>query len=146
MVGQLPLALDVLWDTMTGEDRALIETHMRENGLAAHRANCLDQPMKFMHGLGTNLFLHHFQPYVLALAATYDPERDRPAAEQCTDLLRRSLHLAVDEGGAVGEGTRYGWTDLCTLTLGAEFLCRAGIADLWAEEPRLSAMARQTAG
>jgi hypothetical protein len=145
VVGPLPLAFDVLYGFMADVDREIIETHMREAGLAAYRANCLSHPLKYMYGLGTNLFLYHFEPYVLALAATYDPARDRPAADQCADLLRRSLHLAVDEGGAVGEGTRYGWTDLCTLTLGAEFLFRAGMADLWAEEPRLSAMARQFA-
>jgi len=144
-VGQLPLAFDLLYDVLAEEDRRLLADHLREMAVDAYRANCLDRPMRYMHGLGTNLFLAHFQHYVLALAAVYDPARDGDAAEQCADLLRRSLHLCVDEGGAVGEGTRYGWTDLCTLTLGAEFLRRAGVVDLWEQEERLSAMARQFA-
>ena len=140
-----PLAYDVLYDVMSDADRRRLEDHMREVMLAGYRANHLSEPGKYLYGLGTNLFLAHFQPYVLALAAVYDPARDRAAAQECAELLRRSLHLAVDEGGAVGEGTRYGWTDLCALTLGAEFLFRAGIVDLWAENPRLATMARQFA-
>jgi hypothetical protein len=102
----------------------------------------LAKPITYAWGLGVNPSLIKLLFYAYWLAAVYDPAVDAEAIAELADLLRRSLHLGIDEGGAIGEGPNYGKHDALRWTVPAEILYRAGVADLWAEEPRLLAMLR----
>lgn len=139
--GELPLAYDLLYDTLSAPDRDAIEGFLRAR-TDAYRASALETLGGHVWGLGTNMFLHTFLPYVLSLAAVYRPDRDRDALRQCVSLIRRSLHLGMDEGGAIYEGPSYGWTDSITRSFAAEIFHRMGLADLWTEEPRLANLSR----
>ena len=140
--GELPLAVDLVWDAMTDADRARAETFLRDQVMKPYRQQTLERLSAYVWGLGTNLFLHPFLPYLLALATVYRPEQDREAMEQAVSLIRRGLHLGADEGGAIFEGPSYGWTDAITWSFSAEIFHRAGAADLWTDEPRLANLSR----
>ncbi len=143
--GELPLAFDILHPVMTPEDRRQVEVFLRECVVVPYQRSILAHPTRYFWGLGTNIFLHNFNKYVLALGAAYRPDADAAALAQCASLLRRTFHLGVDQGGAIGEGSSYGWGDAEWATLAAEVLRRAGVADLWEEEPNYREMIRQWA-
>lgn len=140
--GELPLAYDLFYSVMNAEDRNQVATYLRDGVIRPYQEAILKKPV---WGLGVNTFIWHFPPYVLALAAVFEPDKDTDAMRQCASLARRSLHLGVDDGGAIGEGPSYGWCDAMALTMVALILRRAGIADLWEEEPRFREMLRHWA-
>jgi hypothetical protein len=142
--GELPLAYDIFHPVMGEADRWQVEQFIREGLVVPYQRDVLANAVRHCWSLGTNLFLHSFEEYVLALGAVCRPADAAPLA-QCASLLRRTFHLGVDEGGAIGEGSSYGWADAEWATLAAEVLRRAGVADLWEEEPNYREMIRHWA-
>jgi len=137
---QFALAFDLLCNAL---DPALAQTlgeAIRKESVEAYQETQLTG--KAIWGLGTNMFVSPFIHYVVGLAAVYDAQVDRPAFEAVEGYCRRSIHRGIDEGGAIYEGPSYGHGDAHNYSITAEILRRAGIADLWATEPRFVNMAR----
>ena len=141
VAGCLPLPYDLLHGAMDGADRRHVEDCIRA-GLVDSFDDRLSSLCSYVWGLGTNVVMGDLCRYILGLAATFDAERNRAALEHADSLVRRAVHLGIDEGGAIGEGPSYGWGDADSLSTSAEILRRAGVSDLWAEEPRFAAMCR----
>jgi len=140
-LGQLPLAFDMLHECMTPEERACVGDYLRASVVEVFRK----YPLGAIANLGTNCVLPDVQMTALALGAVYDPAEDRDAMRDLARFVRRSIHLALDEGGAIYEGPGYGFRDAEWIAVGAEVLRTAGVADLWTEESRLAAMCRHWA-
>jgi len=140
--GDLPLAFDFLADSLPTSLHTQVAGYLRHHVVQRFSECVLDSPQPRREGLGVNVFWHDAVVYAWALGAVYDPDLDGPAINQLADLVRRAVHLGIDEAGVIGEGPNYGRYDLfrwCTI---AEILRRLGIADLW-EEPRLHQALRQ---
>lgn len=140
--GHLPVCFDLVHDALSEPERRTIQRFLRRWVVEAYEAETLAHPMRYVWGLGVNPFLHVFEKYVLSLAATFEFPGDWSSLERVADLARRSLHLGWDEGGAIYEGPSYGWMDSQWISMVAEILARAGIADFWSEEPRFGQMCR----
>lgn len=141
--GQVTFGYDLLHEAMSEGERETLRSLLRDHVVAPWRRERLDTPAMRLWGLGGNTFWRNFEKYMLALAATYCPQTDRGELHRIDALVRASLRLGLDEGGAIYEGPGYGWRDAEWLSFIAEVLRRMGVADLWAEEPRFAAMFRQ---
>lgn len=140
----VPLAYDILYDQLPEDDRGRVAALIRAE-VEAFRARYLGAPARYVWGLGVNTTLAAMWCYAYWLAAAYDPAVDAAALREYADLMRRSLHRGIDQGGMIGEGPNYGLHDAMRWTVPAEILRRAGVADFWTEEPRLLAMLRHWA-
>ncbi len=143
--GQLAVAYDLLDAVLDDATRRTLRTYLRITAVEGYRKRRLGSMGAYIWGLGTNRFLHGFEKYLFALAAVFDPVTDWPLLDEAADLARRSLHLGFDDGGAIYEGPSYGWGDAEWLSMPAEILRRAGVADLWREEPRFANICRHWA-
>ena len=79
-------------------------------------------------GLGINIVWWEFYVCLWSLAAICDLacERHRRGLEMCADLVRRGIHMGVDETGIIGEGPFYGSIEIFAWLMTAEVLARAG--------------------
>ena len=140
--GQITIAFDLLFNTMSEADRQTVHAFLREHVVAHYRKERLDNPRDHTWDLGGNTMWRNLEKYTLALAATFQPPEDRDEVARVEAMLRAGLHLGLDEGGAIYEGPGYGWRDAEWLTFMAEVLLRMGVADLWHEEPRFAGLFR----
>jgi len=139
--GQLVVAYDMVHDTMDAGEREAVEKYIREVIVEGYRRDVLNKPSEHFWGLGTNIFLRNFEKYVVAMAATWrNTDEDKAALEEAIRMVRASLHMGVDKGGAIYEGPGYGWRDTEWLGFIAETFYRVGAANLWKEEPRYAAL------
>ncbi|MCX5662941.1 MAG: hypothetical protein NTW19_24925 [Planctomycetota bacterium] len=141
--GALPIAYDLLAPGLSADDRRFVEVYLRR-GIELYEAGVLNRTGT-LWGLGTNLFFHTFELYVMQLAAVFDNVTDWPRLDKINELIRMGIHHGLDEGGAIYEGPSYGTGDAAWISTVAEVLLRAGVADLWTEEPKFAAMVRHWA-
>lgn len=139
----LPIAYDLLAPGLSPADRQFVETYLRR-GCDLYEQHVLARSST-LWGLGTNLFMHPFELYVLQLAAVFNDKTDWPRLARIDELIRQAIHLGLDEGGAIYEGPSYGTGDAAWVSSVAEILLRAGVSNLWKEEPRFAAMVRHWA-
>ena len=145
--GLLPLAYDAVHDRLAPTARAAIAGYLRSRVVEPYTTYLLDSGKVRQLSLGMNIFWWDFSSWLWSLAAVCDPQsaRDRQALAAAAELIRRGLHLGVDAGGYIGEGPFYGSIEQHAWVVGAEVLRRAGVGDLWADEPLLDAMVRTQA-
>ena len=136
-----PVAYDMLHDEMSDEDRRRAGEFIRSE-VEKFKTDFLGHPERHVWLLGTNPPLASLLFFSYWIAAAYEPQRDAETMRQYADMMRRSMHLGIDEGGAIGEGPNYGLMDAFRWVIPAEIFYRAGVADFWTEEPRMLAMLR----
>jgi len=139
--GQVTIAYDLVFDVLSASEQETTRTFLREHVVSHYRPERLHNPKDHLWGLGGNIMWRNLEKYVLALAATYEPQDD-DELRRIDALLRASLRLGMDEGGALYEGPGYGWRDAEWLSFMAEVLRRMGVVDLWAEESRFANLFR----
>ena len=144
--GQVTIAYDILCDDLPDDERAALANHLRECVVRRYERDVLAPPDSHSWGRGTNVFLRNYEKYVLAVAVLPGfGDAGRGKLEHADRWLRQSIHLGIDEGGAIFEGPAYGQRDAEWLAFMAEVLYRAGISNLWDEEPRYAAFHRHWA-
>lgn len=137
--GMIPLMHDLLYHDLTAADQTASRRYLNQEIVEPFLERLLGPKMTGRGGLGVNLSWWEFFPCVTALAAVYDPAEPRhhAALKMLADVVRRGMHMGVDETGIIGEGPFYGSIESFAWMTSAEILRRAGICDLWQEETRL---------
>lgn len=137
--GIIPLMHDLLYNALSPADQAASERYIEREIVEPFLQYLLGSGTIRRLGLGVNINWWEFFSCVFALAAIYDAAdpRHRAGLEMVADLVRRGIHLGADETGIIGEGPFYGRIEIFAWLTTGEILRRAGICDLWQEEPRL---------
>ena len=140
--GFLPFALDILHERLPEATRLACESFLRNEIVAHCRTYMADGAQSYRGGLGVNPFWHEWHTYAWTLGAIYDPTRadDREAMEEAVSILRRAIHMGVDDAGVIGEGPNYGQHDAYRWATTALLIRNLGLADFWREEPRFVRM------
>ena len=142
--GLLPVVLDALRDILPASLAAEARDYLRRAVVEPFKGYLLEEGRLRQLSLGINLAWWDFQAGVWSLAVAFDESdpSDVQAFEMIADLVRRGLHMGVDEQGVIGEGPFYGNIDMAAWLTTAEVLTRFGVCDLWSEEPLIRRMAR----
>ncbi|MBI2442079.1 MAG: hypothetical protein HYV35_12005 [Lentisphaerae bacterium] len=137
--GLIPLMYDSLYNELAPAEQQAGRRYLEREVVEPFLQYLLEPGKMRRGGLGVNLNWWEFFPCVASLAAVYNAAdaRHRGALEMVADVVRRGIHLGVDETGIIGEGPFYGCIETFAWMTAAEILRRAGVCDLWSEEPLL---------
>lgn len=138
--GLLPLAFDAVYERLTPADREAARAFLREQVAEPFKGYLLGGKTLRQLALGINIAWWDFNSALWSLAAVYDANTpgDDEALAMAGDVVRRGIHMGVDSAGVVGEGPFYGTIDLSAWLSTAEVLSRAGVCNLWEEEPLIA--------
>ena len=141
---QVTLAYDLLHDTLPPALRDALKAYISDAADIYHKA-VLDTPTSHGWNVGINTFHRDFEKLVIARAATMQGTALHDELTQASRRVRQSIHMGLDEGGAILEGPGYGRRDAEWLSFMAEVLVRAGVCTLWEDEPKFAEMVRNWA-